>query len=58
MPHGLERSSVSSEVRWKSLPMTNAVQALTGCPELQGAWEDPWNVLWSFNGTRDFYLFI
>lgn len=24
----------------------------------QGACEDPWNVLWLFNGTRDFYLFI
>lgn len=61
-PGWVWKSSAWSEVRGKSThdkssASSNSVSriALHG---KQGVCGDPWNVLWSFNGTRDFYLFI
>lgn len=59
---GLQGSRVWSEVRWKSIhdkcsASSNRVST-TARHGKQGACEDPRDVLWSFNGTRDFYFFI
>lgn len=59
---GLQGLSVWSEVKWKSIhdkcsASSNRVST-TARHGKQGACEDPRNVLWSFNGTRDFYFFF